>query len=89
MATVFDVARTDVIDSNSNAVGYTVSTVDVIEVLDTNSPSIIETLVAASPNTVEIAVAGPQGPPGLQNVFVGPTPPANPQINWIWIDTAS
>lgn len=29
-----------------------------------------------------------KGQPGLQNVHVGPTPPANPFENMIWIDTS-
>lgn len=29
-----------------------------------------------------------KGAPGVQNVFVGTTPPDNPQEGWIWIDTS-
>lgn len=32
-----------------------------------------------------IEVPGRQGPPGVQNLFVSPTPPQNPKINDIWI----
>lgn len=31
--------------------------------------------------------AGPAGPPGLGISYVGPTPPANPEAGWIWLDT--
>ncbi len=37
--------------------------------------------------SVEVSTAGPQGPPGLQNVFIGPNPPTNPTVNMIWIQT--
>lgn len=37
------------------------------------------------PSNVAIAVPGPQGPPGVQNVFVSSTPPPDPEINTIWI----
>lgn len=35
--------------------------------------------------TVEVEVSGMQGAAGVQNVYVQPTPPLNPQIGWIWI----
>lgn len=28
------------------------------------------------------------GPPGVQNVYVGDTPPEDPEEGWIWIDTS-
>lgn len=47
--------------------------------------------VVVGPNVAEVAVPGPQGPPGLQNVFVQPTDPSAGwgagQTNFIWIQT--
>lgn len=39
-------------------------------------------------NVIDVITAGPQGPPGVQNVYVQPTPPSSPQVNWIWVDTS-
>ena len=36
---------------------------------------------------LKLTAPGPQGPPGLQNVHVDSTPPANPNVNDIWIET--
>lgn len=45
----------------------------------------IELQVPNEITTIEIAVEGPQGPPGVQNVFVQSTAPTSPNLNDIWI----
>lgn len=47
---------------------------------------IVEITTAPAPALV-ITVPGPQGPPGVNNVHVGPTPPDNPEPNTVWIQT--
>ena len=49
--------------------------------------SAIEITDPGSVSVVEVITAGPQGAPGVQNVYVGTSPPSSPQIDWIWIDT--
>jgi len=54
-------------------------------------PSDVDTITipeANMPEVIEIGFPVVQGPPGVQNVYVGPTPPLNPEIGWIWIDTS-
>lgn len=43
----------------------------------------------AQPDSVILHIPGPQGPPGLQNVVVSATPPPEPFLNLIWIDTST
>lgn len=54
------------------------------------SPDAVDVTVqpGVSFNVAEVYVPGPQGAPGVQNVFVGTTPPENPQENWIWMDVS-
>lgn len=42
----------------------------------------------AAPVLLEV-LAGAKGEPGVQNLFVGETPPSNPQEGWVWIDTSA
>lgn len=87
MSTVFDVTAVTV---DSGAPIAAAADVDVITISDvTTAPSI----VIDQPDTVQsvmVEVPGLQGPPGLQNVFVGPD---NPSAGWgmaqkgfIWIE---
>jgi hypothetical protein len=41
--------------------------------------------VTSNPEIVEITTVGPQGPPGLKNVYVQSTAPTSPNLNDIWI----
>lgn len=61
------------------------------EVVEIVRPSEITTLTvpeANVPEVLQIDVPGLQGPPGVQNVYVGPTPPPSPEVGWIWVDTS-
>lgn len=74
----------------SDALG--VSTVSISENLfdSANSSAVYTFVVHDATSSVYVATAtipGPQGPPGVQNVYTGPTPPDNPEIGWIWIET--
>jgi hypothetical protein len=59
----------------------------ILEILGANAVTTLEVPAANEPEIIEIVSEGPQGAPGLQNVFVGPTPPDNPQDGWVWINT--
>ena len=50
-------------------------------------PSVVTDVVVPQDPVVVEVLAGLPGAPGVQNVFVGPTPPDNPQEDWIWVDT--
>lgn len=53
-------------------------------------PPVVSIEIVQTPRSdVVVNVAGPQGPPGVQNVVISPTPPANPFENMIWIETFS
>lgn len=53
----------------------------VIEIQDTTTPPSISIQVEATSQIVEVQVAGPQGPPGLQNVY----PQTNdPSVEFGW-----
>lgn len=45
------------------------------------------TVVTGTPNTA-VAIEVLKGKQGDDRVFVGDTPPDNPQEGWIWIDTS-
>jgi hypothetical protein len=72
-----------------------------IEIIGSDGPTLMtqennQQLIVASQSPV--LVTGTQqeaavvevlkGLPGDQNVYVGPTPPDNPQEGWIWIQTS-
>jgi len=72
MSTVFDAASIDVAELPNTALGVAPSTI-VITV-----PTTATSVSITAPNTVgsiDIEVPGPQGPPGLQNVYVSETQP--------------
>jgi hypothetical protein len=59
-------------------------------------PTIIEIIVSSSPAIIEVLVPGQTGAMGsiegagtaaLLDIHVGTTPPLNPTVNSIWIDT--
>jgi hypothetical protein len=87
VSTVFDVTAITV-DGGTPIVAS--ADVDVITISDvTTAPSI----VIDQPDTVQsvtVEVPGIQGPPGLQNVFVGPDDPSAgwgmAQKGFIWIE---
>lgn len=66
---------TNVFDTAKSSIIFTVSEV---------VPSVVHDAISAVSTTVA-TIPGPQGPPGVQNVYVGATAPANPEIGWIWI----
>lgn len=77
MAVIVDVLDNDVVTSivvgDSVPVDITNTVNEVIEVTDNSDiPSVV----------VEV----PQGLPGVQNLYVGYTPPSSPQEGWVWID---
>jgi hypothetical protein len=72
MSTVFDAAAISVAESPNSALGVAPSTIAI------TVPTTVTSVSIAAPNTtssVDIQVPGPQGPPGLQNVYVSDTPP--------------
>lgn len=79
MGMIVDIVEPDTVVTNEIANDLAL-TIDV-------SPSIVtDVLVQDDPVVIEV-LAGLPGQPGVQNVFVGTTPPSNPQENWIWVDT--
>ncbi|QIG66713.1 hypothetical protein EVB27_043 [Rhizobium phage RHph_TM16] len=66
---------------------------NIIEVLVDAQPAVIEVITGPALSIIEVVVPGLQGPaPNLGtaaylNIHVGPTPPDNPEVNQIWIDT--
>lgn len=59
-----------------------------VETITIDDATVAETItlnVTATPEMVEITTVGPQGPPGLQNVYVQTTAPTAPNLNDIWI----
>lgn len=54
------------------------------EVIDIRSSTV--TVDDPAPQSVVVEVM--QGLPGVQNLYVGPTPPENPEEGWVWIDTS-
>jgi hypothetical protein len=57
--------------------------VQVVTVTPASGPSLTITTTPAA--LVTIATAGVQGPPG--NIAVGTSPPPDPQIGDLWVDT--
>jgi len=66
---------------------YNLTVVDQDTILVTTVPDVPIALVRESVTTVVSAPAG-QGPPGPQNLFVGPTPPPSPYVGLVWADTS-
>lgn len=63
----------------------TVVDTDTLVLTTIADPAIV--VVQDTQNTVVAAPAG-QGPPGPQNLFVGPTPPPSPYVGLVWADTS-
>lgn len=82
MSTIFDVTSVKV-EGNTDVV-LSSSPMPEISITDTSIPQ-VTLQVQQAVETVQVAVEGPQGPPGVQNLFVSSTPPQNPKINDIWI----
>lgn len=86
MATVFDIASWSIPAQSvgaqvaSAAIAITANPVTEVDFISVPTPGQVA--------TTQIVTAGPQGPPGDQNVYVGTTPPVNPQVGWVWIDTS-
>lgn len=53
------------------------------EIVVNNAP-----LDLSAPAAQSVVVEVLQGKPGVQNLYVGPTPPSNPEEGWVWIDTS-
>lgn len=87
MATINDIVSFT-IDEQGPTSGVLSAPIIDVNIVATPQVDIISVPEALSPEMIEIDVPGLQGPPGLQNVFVGPTPPPNPQDGWVWIDTS-
>lgn len=56
-------------------------TVTVVEAIDVG---MVGVPIPEPFSVLEIQTPGVQGAKGVQNVFVGPTAPANPEEDWIW-----
>lgn len=82
MSTIFDVTAVSV-EGNADVVIST-ATMPTITVTDMTVPQ-VSLKVEQEVEVLQIAVPGPQGPPGVQNLFVSSTPPQNPTLNDIWI----
>lgn len=66
----------------------------VVQVARDNQPIVINNLSPMA-KVVQVSHAAEgtvveflRGKPGLNNVYVGTTPPVGAQENWIWIDTS-
>ena len=84
MATIFDIARLDVQDE-SGPIAYPGRTLTI----DVEGPELLEVLEVEVPGEVrfiESLVVGPQGPPGDSIIHVGPTSPADPTTQYVWIE---
>jgi len=54
----------------------------IIDIID--SPAVVVNRDTTTSTVIEVL----KGAPGDDKVYVGPTPPSNPQEGWIWIDTS-
>lgn len=71
----------EISDSDDDPVVVDVSQQGPVTVVDNSAQ------VEVTNNTDEVPVIEvTRGLPGVQNVYVGDTPPNNPQEGWIWID---
>lgn len=74
----------------------------VLNVNDNGTQSVLEvanenaSVVEITNTTTQLNITNPtsavvievlKGQPGVQNLYVGPTPPNNPEEGWIWIQT--
>lgn len=85
MATNSDIAQVTV-GAGGTTVDYLTSEI-VVSVIEAIDVGMVGLPVQAPFELLEVQTPGVQGAKGDQNVYVGPTPPANPQLNWIWIKT--
>jgi hypothetical protein len=89
VSTIFDI-DTIVADETTINVGSVPTT---ITLQDSLTPMQVALTVNTSPEIVAVEIPGPQGPPGLQNVYVQTTDPAvqyswgAAEANYIWIQT--
>lgn len=83
MSTVFDVTAVTVNGGAPTSFG---TAIDNVLIQDAFQPINVTVTNPQDIETVEVAVPGIQGPPGLQNVFVSDTAPSSPSINDIWIE---
>lgn len=89
MSTIYDVDAVAVNDAPASSFSVAL---DNIAVEYDPAVTNINLNVDATPQTVQIETAGPQGPPGLKNVYVQPNDPAvefgwgMAQKGFIWIE---
>jgi hypothetical protein len=83
MASVNDIAVVDVGEEGPSVLfdadALTVS------VTQPSNVSMVEITVPDDISTLTVETPGVQGPPGVQNLFVSDTAPADPEIGWVWI----
>ena len=90
MSTVFDVNALTVNGSGTTSMGTSIT--DIVITDATIVPN-VDIIVNSEVESIEVQVPGPQGPPGLQNVYVGPTDPSvlygwgPEETDFIWIRT--
>jgi hypothetical protein len=88
MSTIYDVASMTVDGGTAVNVSAPVTTISVVTAL---TDQIITITPPATTEVVEVQTAGPQGAPGLQNVYIQSTDPAQQfgwgpaQTNFVWI----
>jgi hypothetical protein len=90
MSTVFDINAISVNGGTTTSIGVAITEVVITDAMVVPN---IDINIQAEPETIEIQVPGVQGPPGLQNVYVGPDDPSvlygwgPEEENFIWIRT--
>lgn len=63
----------------------------VIEIIEEGGTTALVTTEVGGVSEIPLEVAVVEvlaGAPGVQNLYVGPTPPDSPQEDWIWVDTS-
>lgn len=93
MSTVFDV--TGITVSADVEIPVTINSVESVTIADAMVTPTVTLESDLMVSQIDVEVPGPQGPPGVQNVYVGATNPATipgqewgaEEINYIWIRT--
>lgn len=82
MPLVTDIASV-VVGAGGPTVAYQASTLT-ITVVEPSTVGMVGLPILSPFSVLQVTTPGLQGPKGDQNVYVGATAPANPQLNWIW-----
>lgn len=89
MSQVTDIGEV-IVDANASPIAVTSINMD-IEVTELAELSTVELTGPGEVTSVQVDTPGIQGPPGLQNVWIGEEPPLEKReiFKTIWIDTTS